>query len=40
MKWQGVLRLCREALGGRAPLVAGVAALTTADAIQYAGYSK
>jgi len=33
---KAVLRLCREALGGRAPLVAGVAALTTADAIHLA----
>jgi len=33
---KAVLRLCREALGGRAPLVAGVAALTTADAIRLA----
>ena len=31
-----VLRLCREALAGRAPLVAGVGALTTADAIRLA----
>ena len=29
---KAVLRLCREALRGRAPLVAGVAALTTAEA--------
>jgi 4-hydroxy-tetrahydrodipicolinate synthase len=29
---KAVLRLCREALGGRAALVAGVAALTTAEA--------
>jgi len=29
---KAVLRLCREALAGRAPLVAGVAALTTAEA--------
>ena len=33
---KAVLRLCREALAGRAPLVAGVAALTTADAIRLA----
>jgi 4-hydroxy-tetrahydrodipicolinate synthase len=33
---KAVLRLCREALAGRAPLVAGVAALTTADAIHLA----
>jgi 4-hydroxy-tetrahydrodipicolinate synthase len=33
---KAVLRLCREALKGRAPLVAGVAALTTADAIRLA----
>jgi dihydrodipicolinate synthase/N-acetylneuraminate lyase len=31
-----VLRLCREALGSRAALVAGVAALTTAEAIRLA----
>jgi 4-hydroxy-tetrahydrodipicolinate synthase len=33
---KAVLRLCREALAGRAPLVAGVAALTTADALRLA----
>ena len=33
---KAVLRLCREALTGRAPLVAGVAALTTADAVRLA----
>ncbi len=33
---KAVLRLCREALAGRAPLVAGVGALTTADAIRLA----
>jgi 1-pyrroline-4-hydroxy-2-carboxylate deaminase len=33
---KAVLRLCREALAGRAPLVAGVAAMTTADAIRLA----
>jgi dihydrodipicolinate synthase/N-acetylneuraminate lyase len=33
---KAVLRLCREALAGRAPLVAGVAALTTADATRLA----
>ena len=33
---KAVLRLCREALAGRAPLVAGVAALTTAEAIRLA----
>lgn len=33
---KAVLRLCREALGGRGPLVAGVAALTTADAVRLA----
>jgi 1-pyrroline-4-hydroxy-2-carboxylate deaminase len=33
---KAVLRLCREALAGRAPLVAGVAALTTSDAIRLA----
>jgi 1-pyrroline-4-hydroxy-2-carboxylate deaminase len=33
---KAVLRLCREALAGRAPLVAGVAALTTADACRLA----
>jgi len=33
---KAVLRLCREALAGRAPLVAGVAATTTADAIRLA----
>ena len=33
---KAVLRLCREALAGRAPLVAGVAAMTTADAIHLA----
>lgn len=33
---KAVLRLCREALAGRAPLVAGVAALTTADAVRLA----
>jgi len=36
---KAVLRLCREALGGRAPLVAGVAAMTTADAIRLAELS-
>jgi len=33
---KAVLRLCREALRGRAPLVAGVAALATADAVRIA----
>lgn len=33
---KAVLRLCREALRGRAPLVAGVAALTTAEAVRLA----
>jgi len=33
---KAVLRLCREALAGRAPLVAGVAALTTAEAARLA----
>jgi len=33
---KAVLRLCREALGGRAPLVAGVGALTTAEAVRLA----
>jgi 4-hydroxy-tetrahydrodipicolinate synthase len=33
---KAVLRLCKEALAGRAPLVAGVAALTTADAVRLA----
>jgi len=33
---KAVLRLCREALGGRASLVAGVAALTTAEAARLA----
>jgi dihydrodipicolinate synthase/N-acetylneuraminate lyase len=33
---KAVLRLCREALAGRAPLVAGVAALTTAEAMRLA----
>jgi dihydrodipicolinate synthase/N-acetylneuraminate lyase len=33
---KAVLRLCREALAGRAPLVAGVAAMTTADAVRLA----
>jgi dihydrodipicolinate synthase/N-acetylneuraminate lyase len=33
---KAVLRLCREALRGRAPLVAGVAALTTAEAARLA----
>jgi 4-hydroxy-tetrahydrodipicolinate synthase len=33
---KAVLRLCREALAGRAPLVAGVAATTTADAVRLA----
>jgi len=33
---KAVLRLSREALAGRAPLVAGVAALTTADAVRLA----
>ncbi len=33
---KAVLRLCREALAGRAPLVAGVGALTTADAVRLA----
>jgi 4-hydroxy-tetrahydrodipicolinate synthase len=34
---KAVLRLCREALAGRAALVAGVAALTTAEAARLAG---
>jgi dihydrodipicolinate synthase/N-acetylneuraminate lyase len=34
---KALLRLCREALAGRAALVAGVAALTTADAQRLAG---
>jgi 4-hydroxy-tetrahydrodipicolinate synthase len=33
---KAVLRLCREALAGRAPLVAGVAAMTTAEAVRLA----
>jgi 1-pyrroline-4-hydroxy-2-carboxylate deaminase len=33
---KAVLRLCREALGSRAALVAGVAAMTTAEAIRLA----
>jgi dihydrodipicolinate synthase/N-acetylneuraminate lyase len=33
---KAVLRLCREALAGRAPLVAGVAAITTAEAVALA----
>lgn len=33
---KAVLRLCREALRGRAPLVCGVAALTTAEAVRLA----
>jgi 4-hydroxy-tetrahydrodipicolinate synthase len=33
---KAVLRLCREALAGRAPLVAGVAATTTAEAVHLA----
>jgi 4-hydroxy-tetrahydrodipicolinate synthase len=33
---KAVLRLCKEALGGRASLVAGVAALTTAEACRLA----
>jgi 4-hydroxy-tetrahydrodipicolinate synthase len=33
---KAVLRLCREELAGRAPLVAGVAALTTAEAVRLA----
>lgn len=33
---KAVLRLCREALAGRAPLVAGVAAMTTAEAMRLA----
>jgi 4-hydroxy-tetrahydrodipicolinate synthase len=33
---KAVLRLCGEALEGRAPLVAGVAAMTTADAVRLA----
>jgi len=33
---KAILRLCREALGGRASLVAGVAALTTAEAVRLA----
>jgi 4-hydroxy-tetrahydrodipicolinate synthase len=33
---KAVLRLCREALAGRAPLVAGVGALTTAEAVRLA----
>ena len=37
---KAVLRLCREALAGRAPLVAGVAALTTADAARLAELGK
>jgi 1-pyrroline-4-hydroxy-2-carboxylate deaminase len=31
-----VLRVCREALSGRAPLVAGIAALSTAEAVEQA----
>jgi dihydrodipicolinate synthase/N-acetylneuraminate lyase len=31
-----VLRLCREALDGRGPLVAGIAAMTTAEAVRLA----
>jgi 1-pyrroline-4-hydroxy-2-carboxylate deaminase len=37
---KAVLRLCREALAGRAPLVAGVAALTTAEAVRLAELGK
>ena len=33
---KAVLRLCREALEGRGPLVAGVAAMTTVDAVRLA----
>jgi 4-hydroxy-tetrahydrodipicolinate synthase len=33
---KAVLRLCQEALAGRAPLVAGVAAMTTAEAVRLA----
>jgi 4-hydroxy-tetrahydrodipicolinate synthase len=33
---KAVLRLCREALAGRAPLVAGVGALTTGEAVRIA----
>lgn len=33
---RAVLRTCREALGGRAPLIAGVAALGTAEAVAIA----
>jgi 4-hydroxy-tetrahydrodipicolinate synthase len=33
---RAVLRACREALGGRAPLAAGVAALSTAEAVRLA----
>jgi 4-hydroxy-tetrahydrodipicolinate synthase len=37
---KAVLRLCREALGGRASLVAGIAALTTAEALRLAELAR
>jgi len=37
---KAVLRLCRETLAGRAPLVAGVAAITTAGAMRLAEQAK
>jgi len=37
---KAVLRLCKEALAGRASLVAGVAALTTADAVRLAELAR
>jgi 4-hydroxy-tetrahydrodipicolinate synthase len=37
---KAVLRLCREAIKGRVPLVAGIAALTTADAIALAELAR
>jgi 4-hydroxy-tetrahydrodipicolinate synthase len=37
---KAVLRLCREALAGRASLVAGIAALTTAEAVRLAELAR
>jgi 4-hydroxy-tetrahydrodipicolinate synthase len=37
---KAVLRLCREALGGRASLVAGIAALTTGEAVRLAELAR
>jgi 4-hydroxy-tetrahydrodipicolinate synthase len=37
---KAVLRLCREALSGRASLVAGIAALTTAEAVRLAELAR